>query len=185
MISATFNPHPALFWYYLFVGMALLSMTGVMWLSWRIRHDNLAGLLSMLFLWLALDTLAKGILRSTQAIVSHEQILYVSRVASFGIVTTAALIVDAYLASRNGHLSGLRRIVLWYRGKRDPAPDQDLLLRMEDLRHDVLVGHNGYDPEGLVAIQDGLDQLGGVSARSHRLHSQRCADWRSATRPGR
>lgn len=176
MTSATFNPHPGLFWYYLVAGMALLSMTGILWLAWRLRGDNLAGLLSMLFLWLTIDTMAKGILRSTQAIVSHEQILYVSRVASVGIVTTAALIVDTYLASRNGHLSGLRRIVLWYRGEREPDQDQDLLLRLEDFRHDR---HDRNGAEDLVAVPDDVDKPGGVSSRPPGLHSQRRADWRS------
>lgn len=179
-MTATFDPHPGLFWFYLLLGMGLLSMTGILWLSWLIRRDNLAGLLSMLLLWLAIDTLAKGVLRSTQAIVTHEQILYVSRVASFGIVTTAALIVDAYLSSRNGHLSGLRRLVLWYRKTRDP--DMDIVARMEALHYD---GHDSDDRndrngiQTLVAVQDGLDQPDGVLAWSDGVRAARRADWRA------
>ena len=115
----TMDPNATLFWFYLLSGVFNLSMAGLMWAAWFVRRDSDAGMAAMLLLWLSVDMFAKAVMRATQAIVTLEQALYVSRMATIGIVTTGAWMVDTYFASHNGHLSMLRRFVLWYRRSDD------------------------------------------------------------------
>lgn len=115
------QPISVIFWFYLFSGTVTLSMAGIMWAAWYMRRDANAGTLSMLLLWLAVDMFAKMIMRSEQAIVTLEQVLFVSRMATVGMVTAGLWTMDTYLSSHNGHLSLLRRFVLWYRPDDDPV----------------------------------------------------------------
>lgn len=113
-MSVSLSPDAILFWYYLITGTFALSMAGIMATAWVIRRDDTAGLLSLLFVWIALDALLRAILRSPQAIVPMDRVLAYTRITTFGMVASGAFVVDNYLGDHNGHLSVLRRIVRWW-----------------------------------------------------------------------
>jgi hypothetical protein len=93
---------------------ALWGYAAILMLAWVYRREPMVGALSMYFLWTGVDSLSRVLLRSPYALVPDDAAFWVGRLAVAMMIVFGWLVVDAYLASTNAHLSLLRRIWYWW-----------------------------------------------------------------------
>lgn len=104
---------PLFVWYASWT-IAILGLAAVSYLGFRRRHEVLLGWLAYLLLWLALDLVARAVLRAPVAMWVAETALYMSRLAPVCEAGYAFLVLDRFFAMNNGHLDLPRRLLRWW-----------------------------------------------------------------------
>lgn len=108
------TPDLALVLWYLFWAAALGGLAALAFLGYERLNDIVLAYLSNVGAWIAVDLVLKAGLRSPWVWMPTDWILGFSRIVPICIAIFMFLTLDAYFASRNGHLDLLRRILRWW-----------------------------------------------------------------------
>ena len=107
------------FWFYVALMLGTWGYAAVMFSAWLIRRGPMPFALCMLFFWIGLDLMARALLRSRFPRISDDGLFFLGRWAMLMATVFGFLVVDAYLAKTNAHLSLLRRIWQWWDRRHD------------------------------------------------------------------
>lgn len=108
------TPDVALALWYLFWAMALVGLSVLAFLGYRRLGDVVLIYLSNGIAWAAVDLVLKAALRSPWRWPPTDWVLGFSRIVPICIAIFLFMTLDAYFASRNGHLDLLRRLLRWW-----------------------------------------------------------------------